>query len=183
MQIKLKNVRLSFPDLFTARVNPQEPGSKPKFGASFLLHKTRNAAEIAQIEAAVKALCAEKKWTPKMLKSICLVDASSKVNSKTGEPLDGYDSDHMVVSARAVRKPSTWNSDGTEVGEADNVLYAGCYVHALVDLFAYDKVAAHGKRICAGLVAVRFARDGEPFGASAPKDASCLAFGDDEDAL
>ena len=180
MQIKLKNVRLSFPDLYKARANPAEPTSTPKFGASFLLHKTRNAPEIAAIEGAIKALCAEKKWTPKMLKSVCLVDASSKVNSKTGEPLDGYDSDHMVVSARAVRKPPTWNSDGTEVGEADNVIYAGCYVHAMIDIFPYDKVPAHGKRICAGLVAVRFARDGEPFGAGVPKDASCLSFEEDD---
>lgn len=181
MQIKLKNVRLSFPDLLKARAGMD--GGEPRFGASFLLHKQRNAEEIKAVKAAIAKVMAEKKWPQQLVKSVCLVEATTKVNSKTGAPLDGYDADHMVINAKAKNRPALWNAVGAEIDEMDNPFYAGCYVHAAIEIYPYDKVAAHGKRVCAGILAVRFFKDGEPFGSSAPKDSSILDFGDSADLM
>jgi hypothetical protein len=172
MKINITNVRLSFPDLFTAvKMDDGDPEAKPKFGASFLLHKERNKADIAALQKAIAAILGDKKVNEKMLKSICLIEASSKVSGKTGEPIPGYDSDHMVLVARSVRRPPVWDRNGTPLTDQDGKPYAGCYVRASVDLFLYDKVAKHGKRLCASLDAVQFMRDGEAFGASVPTSA------------
>lgn len=185
MKITLTNVRLSFPDLFTAvKMADADAEAKAKFGASFLLHKERNKADIAALQKAIAAILAEKKVNAKALKSSCLVEADSKVNSKTNEPYDGYDSDHMVLTARGIRRPGVFDRDGTPLTEQDGKPYAGCYVRASVEVYLYDKVAQHGKRLCATLTAVQFMRDGEAFGASVPASAED-AFGaplpDDED--
>lgn len=163
--IKLRNVRLSFPDLFTARLNPNAaPGAKPKFGASFLLDKKIHATQIAEIKRAVDTLLKEKKWAPATVKSVPMVEASSKINSKTGEAYDGYDENTMVVSSNHTKRPGIFDTDGSPLVESDGKPYGGCYVHANVDIYAYDKIAQHGRRICCSLRAVQFARDGDPFG-------------------
>jgi hypothetical protein len=46
---------------------------------------------------------------------------------------------------------------------ADGTLYAGCYVNAIVDIWAQDN--QFGKRINAKLLVVRKKKDGEPIGA------------------
>ena len=46
--------------------------------------------------------------------------------------------------------------------------YAGCYVNAIIRVWAMDN--EHGKRINASLEAVQFLRDGEAFSGSAPVD-------------
>ena len=46
--IKLMNVRLSYPQLFTPK--SMEEGKTPQFSASFLLDKTEHAAIIKHIE-------------------------------------------------------------------------------------------------------------------------------------
>ena len=55
--VKLQNVRLSFPQLFEAKAG-DEPGSKPKFGATFLLHKVKNAADIGVVNRDLTPLVA-----------------------------------------------------------------------------------------------------------------------------
>jgi hypothetical protein len=47
--------------------------------------------------------------------------------------------------------------------EDDNVVYAGCYVNAIITLWVQNN--SYGKRVNAQLDGVQFAKDGEPFGA------------------
>ena len=70
-----------------------------------------------------------------------------------------------VVSARETRRPSVRGSDN-EVLTPDEILdtiYAGCYISVLIRPW-FQNHAKFGKRVNAGLVAVRFRRDGEPIG-------------------
>jgi len=73
------------------------------------------------------------------------------------------------VSARSKTRPTVLNRDKTPVAEADGVLYGGCYVNALLDVWAQDN--AFGKRINATLKGVQFVRDGDAFGGGAPASA------------
>lgn len=166
--IKLRNVRLSFPHLFTPRKNtdPKNPDAAPKYEAAFLLHKKDHASVIAEIKRATQQLIAQKKWAPATVKGTPLAEAESKVNAQTNEPYDGYDADHVYVSARSKGRPLVVDKLNNTVTEEDGIIYAGCYVNANVDIYAYDKVAAHGRRVCASLRAIQFCRDGEPFGSS-----------------
>jgi len=152
MDIKLKNVRLSFPNLFKPKAFE---GSEPAFSASFLLDKRKHAAQIEEIKSAIAKLVKEelKGKTPK---GTCLHDGSEKPDT------DGYGDDMMYVSARSKKRPAIVDRDKSQLGEDDGKPYGGCYVNAIVRLWAQDN--NYGKRINASLRAVQFAADGEPFG-------------------
>lgn len=58
-----------------------------------------------------------------------------------------------------------FNRDKTPVVEDDEVLYAGCYVNAIIDLWVQNN--GFGKRVNANLYGIQFVKDGEQFGAGA----------------
>lgn len=172
IKVPLRNVRGSFLHLFEPRQPKLQPGEKPKkakFEANFLLHKVKNAKDIKLIEETIAKLAAEKKWpnpktTPKFYKSICLAEASDKLASD-GSPLNGYDSDHLVLTVRGIRRPTIFNSKtGEALVQADeDHYYAGAYLHANVELYAHFDPAnpQNGKHICGSPVSVMFAAHGE----------------------
>lgn len=157
MQIKLQNVRLSFPQLFVAKaVNNGEP----KYGASFLLQKEGDAAQIDAIRKAMVTVAVEK-WgsvdkIPKGLKK-CLHEGSEK-------DYDGYSDTNMFLSTTATVRPSVIDRNRTPLTADDGKPYAGCYVNAVVRLWVQDN--QFGKRINAQLQGVQFAAEGEAFGAA-----------------
>ena len=158
MIIKLENVRLSFPALFKAKAGPD--GGEPKFGASFLLDKTKHAAKIKEIEAAIEKLHREE-LKGKHMKGTCLHDGSEKPDT------DGYGPGVKYVSASNKKRPVIADRDLTPLTEEDAKPYAGCYVNATVRLWVQDN--QFGKRVNAALRAVQFVKDGESFG-EAPID-------------
>lgn len=152
MDIKLTNVRISFPNLFKARAFE---GSEPAFSASFLLDKRKDAKQIEAIKAGMKKL-ADETFKGKMPPKTCLHDGSEKPDT------DGYDENVMYISARSKKPPVVVDRDKQTLLENDGRPYSGCYVNAIVRLWAQDN--NYGKRINASLRAVQFARDGDPFG-------------------
>lgn len=156
MQVKLTNVRLSFPQLFVPKA--VQPGSEAKYGASFLLDKTNDAAQIDAIRKAMFAVATEKWGTkiPPTLKK-CLHEGSEKA-------YDGYGPDNMFLSASATVRPSVIDRNLAPLTAEDQRPYAGCLVNAVVRLWAQDN--QFGKRINAQLQGVQFTGDGEAFGAA-----------------
>ena len=153
MKVKLQNVRLSFPSLFNkAKFNDQET----KFEATFLLHKDEQADLIAKIEAQLDSVAKEhfKGKVPKGLK-LCLADGDEK-------DYDGYEN-HMSLKAASNKRPTIIDRDKTPLAEDDGVVYAGCYVNAIVDFWVQDN--SWGKRINSNLLGVQFFKDGDGFGA------------------
>jgi hypothetical protein len=67
-----------------------------------------------------------------------------------------------------------------QVADADGVIYAGCYVHASVEIYAYDS-PKWGRRINAVLRGVKFCADGEGFGGSTAASADEFGADDEED--
>jgi hypothetical protein len=151
-KIKLNNVRLSFPSLFQKATFE---GKETKFEATLLLDKKQHAETITEIQAAIKLAIKEKL-------------AGAKVGADKLCMKDGDDSDYegyagtMSLKAANAKRPLVIDRDKTPLAESDNRPYSGCYVNAIIELWAQNN--AYGKRINANLLAVQFYKDGQPFG-------------------
>ena len=166
MLVKLRKVRLSYPNLFTA-TSFQGEGDK-SYSASFIFPK--NHPDVKEVEAALLA-AAKEKWgdkgaaTLKELKGkdrVCLHDGDNKSES------DGY-AGNFYISARRREKdraPTVLDGDKTPLTVKDGKPYGGCIVNGHIEIYAQDN--AFGKRINATLLGVQFAGHGEPFSGSAP---------------
>lgn len=167
MKLKLNNVRLAFPSLFEAKTVNGE--GKPAFSAVFLLEPTDR--QVKTIEAAIDAAAAEK-WgakAPAMLKQIRAADKTFLHDGDTKASYAGFEG-MTFVSARSETRPLVLDADKSPLVAADGKPYAGCYVNAVLDVWAMDN--NYGKRVCASLGAVQFFRDGDAFagGRSASED-------------
>lgn len=152
-KFRLDGARLSFPALFQrAKFN----GEEGKFEGTFLVPKDSDAAKL--LEAKLEEVRAEAFGKKKL--------PADKVAVKDGEfksDLDGY-AGQIYVKATSNKRPAVFDRDRTPLAEEDNRIYSGCYVNAIVTLWAQDN--NYGKRINASLDAVQFVKDGEPFGSS-----------------
>jgi len=172
--VKLEDVRLSYPQLFTPRVQKDaKPGAKPKYGASFILDKNnpKHVAKIAEIEKVIAAVKADFFGT-RPQKGILGV-ALRKGDEPNKVDVDGYGPDVMFVSTSTTRKPAVVDRDLSPLSEEDPKLYAGCYVNATVRFWFQDN--EFGKKVNAELRAVQYWRKGPAFGAE-PVDATKEGF-------
>jgi len=148
-KIKLNNVRLSFPSLFKrAEFN----GQVGKFEATFLLDKEDTKTKKLIDDAIAAALAAAKVKVPK--DKYCVRDGDDSEYA-------GY-ADHFSIKASSNKRPTVINRDKTPLVEDDDVIYAGCYVNAIIDFWIQDN--SYGKRVNANLYGVQFVRDGDAFG-------------------
>ena len=169
-KIKLNNVRISFPSLFRKATFS---GEETKFEGTFLLDKQEQADQIEKIEAEIEALIKDK------LKGIKL--KADKICLKDGDDIDyaGY-AGNMSIKASSAKRPLVLDRDRSPLSEEDGRIYAGCYVNAVVELWAQNN--QWGKRINANLLGVQFYKDGEPFSDGVVATADDFdAFTDDEE--
>jgi hypothetical protein len=152
--VKLNNVRLSYPALFTASQGPDQ-NSKPSFQAAFILDKVRNAADIAAIRKAI-AVVVREKFKGKTPPKVCLREGIEK------DGTDGYGAHVMFINARRATRPMVVDQQKGALTEQDGRIYAGCYVNATITVWGQDN--KFGKRVNAQLRAVQLVRDGKPFG-------------------
>lgn len=158
MKVTLNNVRLAFPDLWEARAfNGEGPA---KFSASFLM--SPDHPSVAEVKAAIEQV-AKEKWAakaPGILKglwsqgNVCLHDGDTKPD------LAGYEG-NLYISARTATRPLVIDRDRSPLMPGDGRPYGGCYVNAIIDIWAQDD--GFGKRINASLAGVQFVKDGEAF--------------------
>ena len=152
----LNNVRLSFPSLFQKAVFE---GKETKFEATFLINKDSQSDLISKVEKAIDSLLAEKfagKSIPKSVKRTCLKDGDLT-------DTDGY-SNHMAFKGSNTKRPTVINRDKSPITEDDDILYAGCYVNVICDLW-YSDHPLGGKQVLGNVLGVQFVKDGEAFGA------------------
>lgn len=151
-KIKLEKVRLSFPSLFQkAEFN----GQVGKFEASFLMSKETQKELIAKIDAIIDAESKEAKIKRPPATKVCLRDGDEV-------DYDGYEG-MMSIKAASNRRPTIVDRDKSPLIEEDGVLYAGCYVNAIVDFWVQNN--QYGKRVNCNLLGVQFHSDGDSFGA------------------
>ena len=158
MKVKLNNVRLAFPQLFEAKTVNGE--GEPAFSASFLMDPKHPA--IAELKAAFEAVGKDKwgaKW-PTVKKEIEAKDRLALHDGDTKADYSGFEG-NFFVSARNKTRPLVIDRDKSPLTAADGRPYAGCYVHASIELWCQDN--AYGKRINASLRGVQFYKDGDAF--------------------
>lgn len=147
-------VRLSFPNLFEARVVPGSQNAKPKFSASLLLPPSFDLKLLQQSMAAAMT----KKWG----KVITLPAAKNPIkDAAEKEGLAGYETGwrFINVSANLESPPQVVDQRLLPVTDRTKV-YAGMWVRAYLNAFAWEH-AQGGKGVSFGLNAIQLMRDGE----------------------
>ena len=148
-KIKLENVRLSFPSIFRRAVFEGDEG---KYEATFLIPKDDKKTKKA-LDAAIEAAIAEAKVkVPK--DKYCLKDGDES-------EYDGYEGNWSLKAANS-KRPTVINRDKSPLTEEDEVIYAGCRVNAIIDIWIQNN--KWGKRVNANLYGVQFLADDTPFG-------------------
>jgi Protein of unknown function (DUF2815) len=165
MKVKLSNVRLSFPDMFTA-VEFTKGDGKFRYNATFLIEP--GSANDKAIEEAIateaKAVFGEK-WE----KQVASIRSNANKFAYLDGDLkdyDGYEGKKYLACHSKVR-PTVIDRDKSPLTEQDGRPYAGCYVNATVEIYC-QKGENSGVR--ASFTGVQFAKDGDAFSAGRPAD-------------
>lgn len=175
-KLKLKNVRLSYPRLAKAEPFKGAGGdtSPPRFSATFLIPKT----DTETVNTLKKTLMdtAVEEWKDKGPEELKRLFATNKVCLVDGDVIgtEGYEGCYALrTSAQADRPPVLVDRNAKEVTDRDlggRMLYAGCYVNAIVRIWAQNN--GYGKRLNCSVEAVQFNRDGDAFSGAKPASAS-----------
>lgn len=157
MKIQIRNVRLAFPDLFIPKAFSDDV--QPMYRARFILPKDHK--DIKSFENLIEQV-GQNKWGAKWVtqrKALAgdkwpLRDGDLKAN------ITGFEGNYYINSSSRSR-PLVINRDRTPITEDDHIIYGGCYVIALLDMWAQDN--SFGKRINCTLSGVQFYADGDSF--------------------
>ncbi len=153
MKIKLKNVRISFPDIF-------KPSAKfNKFGAQFRFNE--DSGYKALLEDTIDQQGTETwgtKW-PAIKKSLI---AKEKLFSVRSGAEKDYDEHYFITAHNAVR-PEVGGLAAEPITADDRLIYAGCYVDAILGVSAYQH-DTYGPVVSVKLLGVQFRKDGKPLG-------------------
>lgn len=180
---KIIDARVSFPHLarpYKGKDDDGNPKKKGSFGIVGMLEPgKRHGAIIEAMEDYITDLISKNK--------------GGKVSADRRFLRDGDEGDreeyegHMVVSARESKRPSVRDGEGDLLDPVDDeerieeMIYGGCYCDILIRVWYQDGVKVgkgYGKRVNAGLVGVKYSREGESFGEGRIDDSA--AWGDDD---
>lgn len=176
MKLVLRNVRLSFPKIWTPEPFPGGKDPTPYYSAAAIVPP--NHPQFAAINAAIDQVGAAKfgaKWpavkaAATQLGKICFRDGATKPDT------EGY-AGNWFISARSKVKPKVYGLagiSGGEITEASGKPYGGCYVNMVVSLFGYSNTA---KGVAAELGDIQFAGEGDAFTGAGQARASADDFG------
>lgn len=172
MQLRIENVRLAFPVLFTPRAaDPAKPNDL-SFSAAFIFPPDSPARK--QISDAVRKVASEK-WGAKaeeIIKNLAATDKLCLHNGDTKSQYEGYPG-NFFINTRNKTRPLVIDVNKSPLAEQDGKPYAGCYVNASIELWAQDN--KYGKRVNASLRGVQFVRDGDAFAGGGAADADEFA--------
>lgn len=167
--IKIPNARLSFPSLFKKAVFNGVPSANDKYEATLMFPKS-DTKTYDLIQGAIDAIKKANKNPKINADKLCIKDGDDS-------EYDGCAGMWMVKASNS-KRPTVINRDKTPLVEEDEVMYAGCYVNGIIDLWFQNN--SYGKRINANLLGVQFVKDGEPLGDGA-KVANADEFDEIED--
>lgn len=178
-EIRLENVRLAFPKLWTPEPFPGGNDPTPYFSATFLLPK--NHPQAKALDALMLRLAEEKWGSAKNVKTaggmiskgaavLKAAKAIGKVFYRDGDSKAEYEGfeGNMFVAARSKTRPNTFDGMRNTTTEADGIIFGGCYVNAIISTYAYVK---GNNGLGAGLKGVQYRGKGDAFGGGgAPAD-------------
>lgn len=172
-RFRLDNVRADWPNLFKGQ-QFQGTGS---FRCGITLILGADHPQYKAVEAAIDE-AAKIKWKEKAAALLKVARAKDNVCLRDGDikaaKSDGY-AGNFYISANCqggdteaeCAKPTVYTADRVKVtNPAENPIYRGCYVNALVEFYADSRF---GDGVFCKLVAVQFRRDGDAFGSAPAK--------------
>lgn len=168
-QVRVDEARLSFPAIWipTTGPNPNEK-SKPAYTAHLIVEKPEIISNIKRVIQMV----AKEAWGDNADDMIKKLNAEGRISFRPGSTktddsgtvLDGYAAPGCYyLSARSQQRPTVVDRDRTPLTEADGKPYSGCYVVAIVRIWAQTG-GQYGKRINCQMQGLQFLRDGDSFG-------------------
>lgn len=175
--IRLDNVRLSYPWVGKAQKNTDDDGNETwTYSCVALLDKDTHIEAMKMCRDAVvrleKTKPADKNGKPFKVPASKRFIKNGDAVDEDGDRLYGPEGEGMwMVSSRERNRPllrgpkkdpKTGKAQRLTPEQATSMFYGGCYGTVLIRPWLMDN--KYGKRINAGLVAVQFLRDGEPFG-------------------
>ena len=177
VKVKLKNVRLSFASkLWTP--SAFQDGDNNRYGCNFIVEK--GSENDKAIRAAINTVATEA-WGAKANAQLkALAPDVGKFFYQNGDlkEYEGYEGMWYVSANRAEKDgpPAVVGRKGSAdvVTEADGIIYSGCHVNAVIEVWCQSKKYTG---IRATLNGVQFVKDGESFGGTSRASA------DDFDAL
>jgi hypothetical protein len=169
--------RAVFPTFDEPQAHPSDTNPRPKLYYSTQIMIAKGDPQIALVEAAeLEAIAA--KFTNGNLEKAKPIHAAAKAIGKTALH-DGDSKEHesyhgnMYVSARTEStqgKPLVYGLGGKKAGPvAASTLYGGCWARFTVNFFGYGGKPGIPKGAGGGLGDTQFLRDGDAFGAGAPR--------------
>lgn len=181
--IILKNVRLAYPNLKQARSQKQDDGSDgiAKYDAVLLIDRTTDEGKATLAELKAEVLAAAKvKWPEQYQTILPMLRDQARLCYKDGPHYtsdgnlrEGWEDRTAVNVFRYADRgaPGLFAADKSNLGnDPAGVIYAGCYVNAKVNVFAWDH-PKYGKRVRCELLALQFAGKGDAFGGASVPDA------------
>jgi len=159
-RVTIKDVRVAYAQgLFVARAGKNDSPDKPKrFGAAFIFPAAHPS--VKDISAAVIA-AAKAKWNDKADEMLKMLKAGDRLPVHSGDAKAtsaGY-AGNLYLNAGNTIRPLLLDANRAQLTQNDGKPYSGCYVNAIVEIWAQDN--EHGKRVNASLLGVQFVRDGE----------------------
>lgn len=167
-RVILNKVRISFMDALFAPKS-FEANSPPRFGATFIIEPNSKNAKALDDAMKEVALAKWPKGGEKILEELIRKEKTAygerdKLNG-AGEPYQGFEGNYFVTAYNKTR-PTVIDKDKSPLVASDGKPYGGCFVNAIIDIYAQD--GEYGKRINASLAGVQFHSDGDAFGGGAP---------------
>lgn len=154
--IRLDDVRLSYPHLFTPW--NQEEGKQKKYSGRFIIPNSTHEAEIKALRQHLVKKQEEFFKARVPAANLCLRNGDDQGKEEYA--------DTWYLAASETMRPQVIGKNREALTEEDDVIYGGCYVNVLFKLWKQDN--KHGKKINANLIAVQFRREGERFGQARP---------------
>lgn len=182
MKIRIQNTRIAFTQaLFEAKARKAD--EKPAWSSTFILEgKGDHEVEVQAADGTTADGKAKFKWVKRKISQVLSDVAAQKWGAK-GEAIlksiklnndiclrdgdakpdyDGFPGNMFLSGRNPKTAPLVLSKNGQPVTESSGVVYAGCYVHAVLDIYAQDN--DYGRRINCGIQTVMFAKDGDSFG-------------------
>ena len=180
-EVILKNVRLSFAEIFKPgkpQKNDKGETVPGKYHCNFLMEKGSEATEanMAKCKTAADQVKAEK-WGSKPEKWPKLKPDRVFLRDGDLEDWDGYEG-HFYISANNPNQPVLIDNKKDAKGKWEELtlanggprrLYAGCYVNAIIRIWAQDS-EDFGKRMNCSLESIQYFKKGDPFSGNKPVD-------------
>lgn len=156
VEMMLKDVRVSFPDIFTKSVYK---GKETSYGTKIILDpkEANDKAYIKKIQATINSLSKGILGIEEILETETCLRNGKTLKDET------YHGKYRL-SANSPNRPHVFlpgsNEDTAENMEQSKI-HSGCYVNAKVRIWAHEDT----QRVNCQLIAIQFKRDGESFGA------------------